>query len=73
MSVDAILKEVANLSDDEIAELMNRLLENWPPKPNPDASPELLALLEERDAAYEANPTALFTPEQVLAHVKRKR
>lgn len=70
MSVDAILKEVEALSDAERAELLSRLTEQYEPV---ELSDELKAELDRRDAAYEANPDRVYTWDEVVAHVKRKK
>lgn len=72
MSVDAILKEIAALTDAERAELLGRLAEQF----SPDATaiaPELAAELDRRDAAYDANPSQVYSWEEVVEYVKRKK
>ncbi len=72
MSVDAILKEIKALTDAERAELMARVAEECPPAPAAtELSPELAKLLDERNAAADANPDAGYTIEEVIAYVKR--
>ena len=74
MSVDAIMKEIKALSAAERDELKNQFLGEFPDTESEgELSPELKALLDERDAAYEANPTQLYTWEEVVAYVKRPR
>lgn len=74
MSVDAILKEIQALSTTEQAELLDRLSEQFAPTDEGNAlSPELKAELERRDAEYEANPANVYTWEQVVEYVKRKK
>lgn len=74
MTVDAIVKQVEELTPDQRAELLDRLQELYG---GPDApielSDEMKALLDERNAAYEANPTDLRTWEQVVASLRRKQ
>lgn len=73
MSVDAILKEIEALTDEERAALLDRLAEQFQPSDIPEISPELAAELDRRDAAYEANPNEVYTWEEVVAYVKRKK
>jgi putative addiction module component (TIGR02574 family) len=74
MSVDAILKEVEGLSAGERAELIGQLLDRYgDPAPAVEISDELKAELERRDAAYEADPTNVYTWEQVVEYVRQKR
>jgi len=70
MSVDAILKQVDALTDEERSELLNRLHEQFTQS---EISDELKAELDRRVAAYEANPDQGYTWEQVLEYVKRKK
>ena len=72
MSVDAILKEIQALSADERAELKARLDEQSP-NSEPRISSELAQLLDERNAAYEANPDKVYTWDEVVAYVKRQK
>jgi putative addiction module component (TIGR02574 family) len=76
MTVDAIVKQVEELTPDQRAELLDRLHELYG-EPDPDApielSDEMKALLDERNAAYEANPDAGYTREEVMEHLRRKR
>ena len=77
MTVDAILKQAEELSLEERAELLRRLEEamiaaGW--EPEIELSDEVKALLDERDAEYEANPGAGYTWEEVKAEsLKRCR
>lgn len=76
MSVDAILKQAEELSMEERAELLRRLEEGllaagW--EPEVELSDEVKAILDERDAEYEANPGAGYTWEEVVAYVKKKK
>ncbi|MBN9118307.1 MAG: addiction module protein [Planctomycetes bacterium] len=73
MSVDALLKEVETLSDAERVEFLERLSELYPSRMSNELSPELAKLLDERNAAYEANPDKVYTWDEVVAHVKRKK
>jgi hypothetical protein len=74
MSVDAILKEIGALSGSELAELKARIAEQFPDTDNEsEISPELAKLLDERNAAADANPGAGYTMEEVIAYVKRKK
>lgn len=74
MSVDAILKEVEALSAAEQVELFRRLqesvsrLDGWL-----ELSDEMKAELDRREAAYEADPSKVYTWEQVVEYVKRKK
>ena len=70
MSVDAILKEVEALTDDERAELLTRLHEQYAA---PELSDELKAELDRRVAEADANPDAGYTWDEVVAYVKRKK
>jgi putative addiction module component (TIGR02574 family) len=70
MSVDAILKEIESLTDEEREVFFTRLDQMYP---TPILTPELAAELDRRDAAYEANPTEVYTWEEVVAYVKRKK
>ena len=72
MSVDAILKEIEALTETERTELLTRVAEQFSPAES-NISPELAKLLDERDAAYEANPSEVYTWEEVVAYVKRKK
>jgi putative addiction module component (TIGR02574 family) len=38
-----------------------------------ELSDEMKALLDERDAEYEANPGEVYTWEKVMEHLKRKK
>ena len=73
MSVDAILKEIEALTDTDREHLFERLAEQHQPPGVPELTPELAKLLDERDAAYEADPGASYTWEEVVAYVKRKK
>jgi putative addiction module component (TIGR02574 family) len=74
MSVDAILKEIAALTDAERAELLDRLAEQFPDLIVPLITPEVAQLLDQRVAAYEANPTEVYTWEEVYeASLRRAR
>lgn len=70
MSVDALLEQVAKLTEEERAEFRERLDEDYP---DSELSPELCTLLDARTAAADANPNAGYTIEEVLAYVKRKK
>ena len=70
MSVDALLKEIESLPDEEREQFFRQLEERYPA---PEMTPELAALLDERNAAYEANPNEVYTWEEVVAYVKRKK
>ncbi len=72
MSVDAILEAIQALSDAERAELRARWDAAEPPGAD-EISPELAKLLDDRNAAYEANPDAVYTWDEVVAYVKRKK
>ena len=53
-----------------VFEVWDRLLDKgW----KPTATPELEAELQRRLAAYKANPEAVYTWEEVLAHRRRPR
>ncbi len=74
MSVDAILKEIEALTETERSELLARMVEQFPPpSAESNISPELAKLLQERNAAADANPNAGYTVEEVIAYVKRKK
>lgn len=70
MSVDAILKEVEALTDDERAELLTRLHEQYE---QPELSDELKAELDRRVAEADANPDAGYTWDEVVAYMKRAK
>ena len=70
MSVDAILQAIRSLTPAERAELDSRL-DAEPAEP--EISRELAKLLDERNAAADANPDAGYTMEEVVAYVKRKK
>ena len=72
MSVDAILEQVKALTPTERAELLDRLDEDYP-EIEGTMPPELEAELERRYAAYKANPTEVYTLDEVMAYLKRKR
>ena len=72
MSVDAILEQVKALTPEERAEFLDRLDEEFPDGES-TLPPELEAELERRYAAYKANPTEVYTLDEVMAHLKRKR
>lgn len=71
MSVDAILDAIRALSPTERAEFDARLATEG--AGSPEISPELAQLLDERNAAYEANPDRVYTWDEVVAYVKRKK
>lgn len=71
MSVDAILEAIRSLSPAERAELGTRLAAES--SDLPEISSELAQLLDERNAAADADPEAGYTMEEVIAYVKRKR
>lgn len=74
MSVDAILKEIEALSTVERAELKARLdVQFAGAEPAQELSPELAALLDERNAEYEANPSDVYTWDEVVAYAKSKK
>lgn len=76
MSVDAIVKQAEALPPEERAEVIRRLElslveAGW--EPGVELSDGMKALLDERDAAYEADPTDVYTWEQVVEYVRRKK
>lgn len=76
MSVDAILKEAEALSLEERAELVHRLEAGlieagW--EPAEELTDEMKTLLDQRIAAYEADPNKVYNWEEVVEHVKRNR
>ncbi len=73
MSVDAVLKEFELLTDAQQGEFLDRLAERYPDRVVSEISPELAKLLDERNAAADANPNAGYTMEEVIAYVKRKK
>jgi hypothetical protein len=74
MSVDTILEEIKALTASELTELKARIVEQFPDAPaEANISPELAKLLDERNAAADANPNAGYTMEEVIAYVKRKK
>jgi putative addiction module component (TIGR02574 family) len=72
MSVDAILKEVEALTSDERAELRSRMEEQFP-EGEAEISAELAAFLDAREAAYQADPANVYTWEEVVEYVRRKK
>ena len=73
MSVDAILKEIESLTETEKGVFLDRLAERYPERVMNELSPELAKLLDERNAAYEADPNEVYTWEEVVEYVKRKK
>jgi putative addiction module component (TIGR02574 family) len=75
MSVDAILKEIESLSDEERAELLGQLAELYSESdPIPELSPEMKAELDRRVAEADANPGAGIPWDVVYAEsMKRVR
>lgn len=72
MSVDAILEQIKALTPEEQAELRERLDEQ-PAATGTALSPELRALLDEREAWCDANPGVGRTLDEVIAAIKGKR
>jgi putative addiction module component (TIGR02574 family) len=73
MSVDAILKEIAALTNAERGELLDRLAEQFPDTSAEEGiSPELAKLLDERVTAADANPDA-GVPWEVVYEESLKR
>lgn len=68
MSVDAIVEQVNELTPAERAELLRRLGAVNAPA---EIDPELARLLDERDAAYFADPTNVFTLDEVIARARK--
>jgi hypothetical protein len=76
MSVDAIVKQVEELTPEQRAELLDRLHELYddPDTGEPvELSDDTKALLDARNAAYEANPTDLRTWEQVVGSLRQNK
>lgn len=75
MSVDAIIRQVEELSLEQREELLERLSELFGiPDDEPiELSDEMKALLDEREAEADTNPNVGYTLEEVMAYVKRKR
>jgi len=69
MSVDAILQLVDELTAAERDEVINRLLDRYAPAV--EMTDELAALLDARDAAYAADPTKVYTVEEVIARARQ--
>lgn len=72
MDTAAAIAVLEALPPDERVEIASRLMEGavddgWQPKP----SEALMAELRRRVAAYEADPSAALTWEQVVASIKR--
>jgi len=70
MSTAATLEEIGTWNESDQLELVfevwDRLLDKgWKPTMTPE--------LERRIAAYEANPEAVYTWDEVLAHIRRPR
>lgn len=72
MCVDAILKEVEGLTDGERAELLGRLTDRYG-EPEAELSDEAKAELTRRLAAHRADPTNVYTLDEVGEYVRRKR
>lgn len=74
MSVDAIIRQVEELGPEQREILLERLSELYgiPDDEPMELSDEMKALLDEREAAYEANPTDLRTWDQVMDSLKKK-
>lgn len=76
MSVDAIVKQVEELNPEQRAELLDRLHELYgtPDAEEPvELTDEMKALLDEREAAFEANPADLRTWDQVVESLRPKQ
>lgn len=76
MSVDAIVKQIEELTLDQRAEVLHRvergmLDAGW--ESDIELSDETKALLDERCAEADANPGVGYTWEEVVAYVKRKK
>ena len=70
MTVDAILRQVDELTAAERDEVINRLLDRYAPAEMGD---ELATLLDARVADADANPGAVCSWDEVVAYVKRPR
>ena len=74
MSVDALMKQIEELPESERDELFERLDDRFgDPEAPIEVSNEVLQLLEERNAAYEADPTNLRTWEQLMESVRKQK
>jgi putative addiction module component (TIGR02574 family) len=75
MSVDAILKQVEELSPEQREELLDRLYEIYSMADDEpiELSDQMKALLDEREAEADANPGTGCTLEEVIADMKRKK
>ena len=74
MSVEAIVKQIEELTLEERAELRDRLDDLCgEPEESIELSDEMKAFLDEREAEDEADPHPGYTWEEVLAYVKRKK
>ena len=70
MSVEAILRQVDELTAAEREQLFERLHAKYPAV---EATPELAALLAERVVEADANPGQRYTWDEVVAYVRRGR
>ena len=76
MSVDALVKQIAELPAEERGELYDRLDEIRREEDQSEfieIDDETRAMLEERIAEHDANPNEGYTWEEVLAYVHRKK
>ena len=74
MSVDTLVKQIEELPVEQRDELFDRLdkLYGEPEEPI-ELSDEMKALLDERNAEYEANPENVYTWDEIMEHLKRKK
>lgn len=76
MSVDALVKQIADLTLEQRAELLNRLDDLYCEAGSDESielSDEMKAMLDERDRAYEADPTNLLTWDQVMESLRQRK
>lgn len=74
MSVDTLVKQIEQLPLDQRVELFDCLDQIFGESEEPiELSAEMKTLLDERNAAYEADPTNLVTWEQVIESLGRKQ
>lgn len=76
MSVDAIVKQVEELSLEQRAEVDRRIGEGLLEAGlDPDLAPseEIMALLAELEADADANPGGNYTLEEAMEYIRRKR
>jgi len=73
MSIETLMKQIEELPETEREELLDRLYDRYGDDEAPiQISDEMKQLLDDRVAAYEADPTNVRTWEQVMESLRRK-